>query len=317
MSHITPGATNNAASPPLTVFINEWMADNTSTIADPADHDFEDWFEIYNPGTNTVDLGGYYLTDNLTNKFQYLVPNNGHYVIPPAGFLLVWADNEPEQNTNTRPDLHTSFALSKSGEAIGIFAADGTQIDAVTFGPQTSDVSQGRFLDGSPNIVSFSIPTPGAPNVMPNTPPTLAPIPNETVTLGQTLVFTASAFDTNLPAQFLTFSLGPGAPNGATINPITGQFSWDPATAPSTNSLSIIVTDSGVPSMSATQTFSVTVLLPPVLTVKRIGDQLQLSWTQGTLQESDEAAGPYHDVTSQSPFTVDLTEARKFYRIRL
>ncbi len=95
----TPGAINTNASPPITVFINEWMADNTHTLADPADGGFEDWFEIYNPGTNTVDLGGYFLTDSLTNKFQFEVPNNGHYTIPPGGYLLVWANNETGQNS--------------------------------------------------------------------------------------------------------------------------------------------------------------------------------------------------------------------------
>jgi hypothetical protein len=42
-----------------------------------------------------------------------------------------------------------------------------------------------------------------------------------------------------------------------------------------------------------------------------------LSWPSGVLQEADEATGPYFDVTSNSPFIVDLSAARKFYRIRL
>ncbi|RLT17046.1 MAG: hypothetical protein DWI28_06780, partial [Planctomycetota bacterium] len=88
--YVTPGATNNPAPPPLQVFINEWMADNTTTLADPADNDLEDWFEIYNPGPGPADLSGFYLTDNLTNKFQYLIPAG--YTIPPGGHLLVWAD---------------------------------------------------------------------------------------------------------------------------------------------------------------------------------------------------------------------------------
>jgi len=42
------GGTNNATSAPITIYINEWMADNTHTLADPADNDFEDWIELYN-----------------------------------------------------------------------------------------------------------------------------------------------------------------------------------------------------------------------------------------------------------------------------
>jgi hypothetical protein len=317
MFAFTPGATNSAASPPLQVFINEWMADNTRTLVDPADNDYEDWFEIYNPGTNTVDLGGYWLTDTLTNKFQFRVPSNGHYTIPAGGYLLVWADNEDGQNNTNRADLHASFALGKGGEAIGIFAADGTQIDAVTFGPQTSDVSQGRFPDGAINALAMTIPTPRAANVLPNSPPTLAPIPNQEITLGQTLTFTASAHDTNVPPQTLLYSLGADAPAGAVINAVTGQCGWTPGNAPATNTFSVVVTDDGLPPLSATQSVRVIVWSLPSLSVQVSGDQLVLSWPRGVLQEAADVSGPYQDIPTTSPFPVDLTEAARFYRVRV
>ncbi|HMJ88490.1 MAG TPA: lamin tail domain-containing protein, partial [Candidatus Acidoferrum sp.] len=154
--YLTPGATNNGRSAPLTVFINEWMAQNSSTVGDPADNGgFEDWFEIYNPNTNAVNLAGYFLTDALTNKVLFPITTNMAHVIPPHGRLLVWADNESFQNVVNgvmSTDLHVDFALSVNGEAIGLFAADGTQVDAVTFGRQTNDVSQGRYPDGAPTI---------------------------------------------------------------------------------------------------------------------------------------------------------------------
>ncbi len=68
----------------------------------------------------------------VTNKFKYLITTNGPHIIPPQGYLLVWADNETGQNLSLgvpRPDMHVNFALSLGGEAIGLFAADGTQID--------------------------------------------------------------------------------------------------------------------------------------------------------------------------------------------
>src|SRR5207245_788051 len=159
-NYVTPGGTNNGASAPLVLFLNEWMASNVRTLPDLSSGTpkYDDWFEIYNPGANTANLAGYYLTDTLTDKFHYRIPAG--YTIPPGGHLLVWADNEPNQNTNTSPDLHVSFQLSKNGEAIGLFAADGTPIDAVTFGPQTSDVSEGRCPDGGATIISMRAPTP-------------------------------------------------------------------------------------------------------------------------------------------------------------
>lgn len=314
--YATPGGTNNGASPPLTVFINEWMADNTHTIADPADGGFEDWFELYNPGTNAADLGGYYLTDNLANKFQFLIPNNGQYVIPPHGFLLVWADNEAAQNSTNLADLHAGFALSKGGEALGLFAADGTAIDTITFGAQTSDVSQGRYRDGAASIYPMPTPTPRAANVLPNTPPALAPIADQEMTLGQTLTLSAVGSDPDLPAQTLTYSLGAGAAPGATINSSSGLFSWHPTAAPATNSFTVVVTDSGVPGLTATQSFTVVVYPPARLDFQLSGGQMVLSWPRGTLQQADEASGPYFDTSYPSPFPVTPTAARKFYRVR-
>ncbi|HEX5221186.1 MAG TPA: lamin tail domain-containing protein [Verrucomicrobiae bacterium] len=274
----TPGGTNNGTLAPVTVFINEWMADNTVTLADPADGQFEDWFELYNPGTNAVDLGGYYLTDNLANKFQFQIPNNGHYVIPPGGYLLVWADNENNQNSTNRVDLHTSFALSKGGEVLGLFAADGTTIDAVTFGAQTSDVTQGRFPNGSANIYSMPTPTPRAANTVPNTPPTFATITNRYLTLGQTLSLAISASDTDEPPQLLTYSLI-NPPAGAQIGSTSGVIAWTPNSAPATNNFTVVAIDDGTPSLSATQSFTVIVVPPPTLANFTLnGDHLTFSW---------------------------------------
>jgi regulation of enolase protein 1 (concanavalin A-like superfamily) len=166
----TPGAANNCMAAPLVVYINEWMAGNSGFIRDPADNDADDWFEIYNPNNFTVDLGGVFLTDNLTNQFQFEVPDNGQYTIPPNGFLLVWADNETGQNANNQADLHASFNLRQAGEAIGIFAADGRQIDAVTFLGQTNNISQGHYPDGTGPLYFMDIPTPRARNLIPNQP---------------------------------------------------------------------------------------------------------------------------------------------------
>jgi hypothetical protein len=120
MFYPIPRGTNNCASAPLVVYINEWMVANTGFLRDPADNDADDWFELYNPNSFAVDLGGYFLTDNLLNPRQFEIPANGRYIIPPSGFLLVWADNETQQNATNRADLHVNFQLRQAGEAIGL-----------------------------------------------------------------------------------------------------------------------------------------------------------------------------------------------------
>ncbi len=318
MFFATPGATNNRALPPLTVFINEWMADNVATLANPYNDKYDDWFELYNPTTNTMDLGGYYLTGTLTNQTQFQVPNTGQYQIPPHGYMVVWADNNSSANSSSRPELHVNFKLSKAGDAIGLFSPDGTAIDAVTFGAQATDVSEGRYPDGSSTMLSMPAPTPAAPNVVPNTAPVLAAISGREVTLGQTLTLAAVATDADQPAQTLTYSLAAGAPAGAFINATTGQFSWTPTIAPATNTVSIVVTDNGSPSLSDTKTFAIYVYLPPTISFEVNGSQqMQLAWPRGTLQSASEITGPYHDVQGMSPYVISPTQAKQFFRVRL
>jgi len=217
----TPG-TNNVPRP-VYVKINEWVASNQAGpggYPDPADGKYDDWFELYNTDlVNTADLSGLYLTDTSANPLQFHIPLGT--IIPPGGFLLVWADNDTAENgTGTNGDLHASFNLNKGGEAIGLYAAYGTnivQIDYITFGPQTNNVSEGRYPDGSPNIIRpLTMPTPRGPNVGSaggNHAPTLTAIANRSLILGQTLSLTATATDPDA-GQTISYSLLPGFPAG-------------------------------------------------------------------------------------------------------
>jgi len=85
-----------------------------------------------------------------------------------------------------------------------------------------------------------------------NDAPTLNAIGNQTVDLGNTLAFTASASDLDVPAQTLSFGLGGIVPAGATINSSTGVFSWTPTAAQAGHIYTIVVgvTDDGTPNLS-------------------------------------------------------------------
>jgi PKD repeat protein len=141
------------------VFINEIMADNDTTIEDPDEAGaFEDWIELYNPGTASVDLSGFYLTDDAGNPTQWQFPAGS--TIAAGGYLIIWADGESEQGNN-----HASFKLSAGGESVLLYNTDGTTlIDSIEFGAQTTDVSYGRFPNGSSTLVVLSAATPGAAN---------------------------------------------------------------------------------------------------------------------------------------------------------
>ncbi|MGC8829041.1 MAG: lamin tail domain-containing protein [Verrucomicrobiia bacterium] len=212
----SPGLLNKS---PVRIFINEWMASNIAAYDDNVDNDFEDWFELYNMSYNDVDLSGYYLTDNLTNRNQFRIPDGT--IIPGRGYLLVWADGEPWQNTIKNSEIHCNFTLSKNGESIGLFAPDLTLIDSVTFGQQYDNISQGRFPDGSTNIVFMNIVTPGFPNMVEGRVANIDPIP---INPGGVVYLIINVSD--VLTNFIRFEPGVGFPSDAFLDPNRGIFVW-------------------------------------------------------------------------------------------
>ncbi len=147
----------------VSLFINELMADNVSTIADEAG-EYEDWIEIYNGGPFAVDLDGMFMTDDPADTHMWVLPE---VTLEAGAFLLVWADEDLMQGP-----LHAGFKLSAAGEYVGLYDRDEAGhglIDEVSFGGQHPDVSYGRYPDGSGGFLFMTDPSPGAPNNPPST----------------------------------------------------------------------------------------------------------------------------------------------------
>ena len=137
------------------VVINEFMASNTKTLADPQG-EFEDWIELYNVTDAPVSLTGRYLTDESDNPRKWAFPEGT--TIPAGGYLLVWADEDGAAPLG----LHANFKLEKSGEKILLIDTDAklnAVLDSVTYEAQDADVSYGRSAANADEFVKM-IPTP-------------------------------------------------------------------------------------------------------------------------------------------------------------
>lgn len=142
---------------PGPVVINEIMASNSSTVRDPQGG-FDDWIELHNTGTRPIDLAGMYLSDRFEDPRQWVFPPST--VIPPGGYLVVWAD----EDTADSPGLHASFQLSAAGERVLLVDTDARGngiLDQVEYGAQREGVSLVRAPDAT---FRTGKPTPGAAN---------------------------------------------------------------------------------------------------------------------------------------------------------
>ncbi|MCU0915114.1 MAG: lamin tail domain-containing protein [Planctomycetes bacterium] len=181
--------------------ISEFLACNKASLRD-AQGDSSDWIEIHNPTAATIDLDGWYLTDDLKKPEKWQFPE---VQLAAGGYLVVFASGKDRRQA-TGP-LHTNFSLQASGESVALVGPDGRTIASAyrDYPPQLVDISYGL----SANLVGYlRPPTPGTPNrllpvqigpailnVTENPPP---PAP------GQDLAITAEVTPTLAPIRSVT-----------------------------------------------------------------------------------------------------------------
>ena len=124
--------------------ISEFMAANQQTLPD-LDGDYSDWIEIHNRGPETVDTGGWYLTDDPDDLDKWALPQ---HAMPVGDYLLIFASGKDRRNPVA--ELHANFKLDRNGEYLALVEPDGETI-ASQFAPeypdQYTDVSYGSAQD--------------------------------------------------------------------------------------------------------------------------------------------------------------------------
>ena len=93
-----------------------------------------------------------------------------------------------------------------------------------------------------------------------NHAPVLAAVAAQTIDEGNALSLNLSATDVDLPADSLTYTLVSG-PSGMSVGLMNGLVTWMPSESqgPSTNTVTVKVTDSGLPPASDTKSFTIVV----------------------------------------------------------
>ncbi|HEY8404585.1 MAG TPA: CotH kinase family protein [Flavobacteriales bacterium] len=142
----------------LGVYINEVMSSNSTSITDEYD-EHEDWIELYNSNSWSINLNGKYLTDDLRNWNKFPLPPVS---IGPGEFLIIYMDDQPYQGQQ-----HATFKVGGNDTDLYLINVEqGVPRIADHFNPviAPTDVSLSRLPDGGATITLTSSPTPGATN---------------------------------------------------------------------------------------------------------------------------------------------------------
>jgi gliding motility-associated-like protein len=155
------------------VMINEYSTSNINGLVDQFGNQ-EDWVELYNAGGTSVDISGYYLSDNDNNPIKWEIPAGT--VVPAGGYQLFICS---KRDVIQAGEIHTSFNIKQTKPEELLFADGlGTVIDIMDLDTMRTmlDQSRGRATDGAPVWALFPFPTPGAANTGPLAPYSATPI---------------------------------------------------------------------------------------------------------------------------------------------
>ncbi|MBN8653004.1 MAG: CotH kinase family protein [Cytophagales bacterium] len=141
------------------VVINEICPSNADVNFDSEFFNFSPWVELHNAGNTSVQVGGYFLSDDQTNPTKWKIPAG--VSIAAKGYLLIWCD---DRNTG----LHTSFSLDSDGERVVLTSPTNQLVDQIEFPKQHTNVSYGRITDGGATWSYLSTPSPASKNESPN-----------------------------------------------------------------------------------------------------------------------------------------------------
>jgi len=224
--------------------------------------------EAQGPSTNTIRLRVFddgTPSLSVTQSFVVTVmeTNSLPVLIVPADQVVVETRTLTVTNTASDGDLPAqtlTFALVSAPSGVNLNPTNGvlTWTPTEAQGPSTNTITLRVFDDGTPSLSvtqSFVVTVTES-----NSAPTLTVPGSRTITELSTLTVTNTATDSDIPAQTLSFALV-SAPIGVNLNPTNGVLTWTPTEAqgPSTNTITLRVSDNGTPSLSVTQSFVVTV----------------------------------------------------------
>lgn len=144
------------------VRINEVSADN-SIYVNATYFKKNDWIELYNTTGKPVDVAGMYLTDKEDKPYKYQISSveGINTVIPPYGYLIVWADKlTPVQQ------LHATFKLDNEGGCVMLTATDESWQDILHYPQHAGNMSVGLYPDGGTSIYLMNTPSIAATNII-------------------------------------------------------------------------------------------------------------------------------------------------------
>lgn len=138
------------------VLVSELMAAGQTILAD-ADGQFPDWVELHNVSGETVNLKGWFLSDDPEKPTKWEFPETE---LLPDQRLVVYCSGK---DGTVQGQLHTNFSLSAAGESVVLSSPLGVAVHSITYGRGQEE--QAYIYDtNAGELFATDYPTPGYSN---------------------------------------------------------------------------------------------------------------------------------------------------------
>ncbi len=267
----------------------------------------------------------------ITNIAGSIISSNAALTVnvPPA------ITNQP-QSQFVAAGSNVTFTVTATGTAPLSYQwlLNGTNISDATnnayLRTNVQPVDGGTYLVTVANAAGSVTSTPAM--LVVNTSPSLTAIANFTIHAQTTLSFHRDGHRLRHPDQYSDLLARFDLSAGASIDPASGAFTWTPLdTQIGANNFTVTVTDNGIPPLSDSQSFVVTVVSRPQITnvTRAANGDVTLNWTavpgqnyrvqhKLNLNDTNWIAVP-GDVTASSTSASQTdtpgTDTQRFYRI--
>ena len=143
------------------VIINEIMPKNISYHIN-SNFNFEGWIELFNSGTEDVDISTFFISDDPNNLYKWQMPfdstlNESDYILAPHSYKLIYMDKLDQA-------FHANFKLEAEGGTLYLINGEAEICDIFTYKESFRNSSIGRSDVSETEMVIFSNPTPNAKN---------------------------------------------------------------------------------------------------------------------------------------------------------
>ena len=160
----SPGSANGSEPlpEPGAVIVNEVLTNTTSVEGD--------WIELYNTTQANIDIGGWFLSDDLDTPMKFRI--DAGTMIPAGGYIVFTADNHFGP-TSSHPGKLIAFSLSSAGDEVVLSSGSSGALtgyqESEDFAGADPEVTFGQTprVDGSTPFTALRIPTQGAINSAP------------------------------------------------------------------------------------------------------------------------------------------------------